>query len=314
MKARYIHSIRKGTARVLSAVESRLPAPVWLALRRTGRLASRRRRSLALPLVVAFHAGMVLWFSNLPPQPVPTYPIVMDVMLFPGSGPGSSIATAPAAGDPRGQDDAPAESSVSETVQSAGSTGEAVAAAPAVTPTDDRAADAELPDDVLAMVEAMVGATSAKLAQPVTMMQPAGQTTEWTPSQPGGDGGGCGIDHAIQARMIVEPAIQTALAGVPRDSRSVANAIQLWDGAWIPSLSPEGEPALAALRKAIAETVAEAPISCRNQDILGPRFLIVSHAGGSSTVLVVGSGLWRWGDLSPETPPGFLRWLGFSQP
>lgn len=317
MKARYVRSVKHRSAHLTSAVWGYLPAPAQAALAWTVRFGSNHRRSLALPIILVVHGAMLLWFSSLPPRAIATYPTVMDVMLFPGAGLESAITAVPVPATSPVEEASPPMQPLNEAVERAEPPVDAPAEVPEADTPVESSTEAEpppdLPDDVLAMVEAMAGATSAELAQPVAVMQTVTQATAWMPAQPGSTGGGCGIEDAIKARMIAEPAIQSALAAVPRDSRSVANAIQLWDGAWIPALAPEGELALVAVRAAIAEVIAEAPTRCRDQDILGPRFLIVAEPGGSTTVLVLGSGLWRWSDLVPTPKPALFRWFGFSQ-
>lgn len=299
-----------------NAVFRRLPPGVVVAVSRIS--GKNPGRTLALPLIVLAHALVLLWIARLPPRPVPTFPVIMDIMLFPGEGSGLAGVAIPEAGeepDPA-EPSSPAEPISPEAPAPADDASETVSTIspePSVEAEIEGNSPPELPADVLAMAEAITGASSADLARPETAVEVVAQNPSWTPSRAGAAAGGCSIDGALQALFAAEPTVRAALVAIPRDARSVANAIQLWDGAWTPPPTPEGEPALAVIRAAIVETVSQAPARCRDEHLQGPRFLIVSQADNMTTVLVLGSGDWRWTDLSPRPQPALLRWLGFRE-
>ena len=82
---------------------------------------------------------------------------------------------------------------------------------------------------------------------------------------------------------------------IPRPARSVANAVMLWDGGWVESPG-RAAAGVTAIRMALIVGVRSAPPACQLQLVRGPELIILT-AGGESTVLAIGSGEWRWGDL-----------------
>lgn len=118
----------------------------------------------------------------------------------------------------------------------------------------------------------------------------------------GGAGGDCPL--AASVRQVLEQNVEarTALARIPPPSRSVANAVMLWDGEWIAAERVGGPAALSAVRKAIAEALDRSSAECRARIEPGPVFLIVNGAP-ETIVLALGSGAWRWSDLLVDVPP-----------
>lgn len=114
----------------------------------------------------------------------------------------------------------------------------------------------------------------------------------------------CDLTRALQAALQNDAAVRNELAQIPRYARSVANAVQLWDGAWIDP-NAIGGPAIAdPLRAAIVAVVSQAPADCHDQAVLGPRLFAVVDPRGT-IVVALGSGLWKWSDLL-ETPDASL--------
>ncbi len=106
--------------------------------------------------------------------------------------------------------------------------------------------------------------------------------------------GACDLTAPVEAALRADPAIADAVATIPRDSRSVANAILLWNQDW---LAPDeiGSGALPTIRDTIVATIEAATPECRNAVQTGPRFMPLDDAG--ATIVVVGSDEWRWQDL-----------------
>lgn len=315
----FVQNVRVELARIARIGWTRLPDPMKAGLRGTGEVAWGRRRSLVLPMIVLAHLGLFIWLGQIKPPPGPVGEFVMDVSLFPGeTGGGSSaalpsITTETASSSP----ETPVEDTPEQTEPS--SEPPTKAAEPAQTPLDptqitiaavaEPAAPVDNPD-VLAMVETMTGVTTEAVAQPAQASTPVSSSAlAWVQSR-AGPGGGCDINVSMQERLTADPAAQAALRLVPRDAKSVANAIQLWDGAWIPIITTGDDAAFAPVRDVIADAVRTAPADCRNRAVEGPRFLIVANAEGLTTVIVVGSGTWRWADLVKEERPALMRWFG----
>lgn len=132
-------------------------------------------------------------------------------------------------------------------------------------------------------------------AEPDPLTTPAALSVAAAASAAAGET--CQLDGWLQAALQTDPAVTLALAAIPRPARSVANAIMLWDGRWV-AAGPVAEAA-APIRTALINGVMAAPEACRTEVLRGPRLLILPDSIGT-TVLAVGSGEWRWGDLLVE--------------
>lgn len=118
-----------------------------------------------------------------------------------------------------------------------------------------------------------------------------------TGSGAGGSGSGrCDMIGRIQqalredARMVAAAARAQAL--LPSDRR----ALLVWDGDWV--LNPgEAGRGLAGLRQAIAVEIAFAPAECRRQSERGLVLLTLADGPGAPR-LALGTGSWRWSDLT----------------
>ena len=114
----------------------------------------------------------------------------------------------------------------------------------------------------------------------------------------------CDLGQWLQRALQADAHVQEALTQIPKPARSVANAMMLWDGSWTapPIQALEGN---AALRSAMTAGIGAAPQACLSEKMRGP-VLIMLNDGTGATLLVVGSGEWRWQDLlsalEPATP------------
>ena len=119
----------------------------------------------------------------------------------------------------------------------------------------------------------------------------------------GAPGAACDIGGAVQSALQSDPETHGALLLIPRDARSAGHALMVWNGQWIDPAEPGAIAALINLRAAIRQIVAAARPDCRDQDIVGPRFMLVPDAD-STIVVVFGDASWRWSDLlvDAETP------------
>ena len=105
----------------------------------------------------------------------------------------------------------------------------------------------------------------------------------------------CQLTVWLQQALQADPQVQIALPLIPRPARSVANAIMLWNGAWVePPAQASG--GVSTLQQALIAGIRAAPIACQDQVIHGPELIILLDGAGA-TVLAIGSGDWRWADL-----------------
>lgn len=112
---------------------------------------------------------------------------------------------------------------------------------------------------------------------------------------PGG-AGVCNVAANIRAALVASPLTQGALAAIPPDARTVANAVMLWDGRWV-SLPPKaGGTGLDQLRKIVVAGIRALPADCSAAAVGGPRLILVPD-GATTVVLAFGSGTWAWSEL-----------------
>jgi hypothetical protein len=117
----------------------------------------------------------------------------------------------------------------------------------------------------------------------------------------------CDLTGAIQAALESDPKKRDQLALIPPQARSVANAVQLWDGAWVDPDSLGGPAVAEPIRAAIVDVIRQAPPACHDQTLMGPRLFAIADPRGT-IIVALGSGQWKWSDLlapSP-TPASFL--------
>lgn len=280
----------------------------------------RRRRVGAALVILGLHLLVLAWLSVQSVSPLTTSTFLVDLSLEPGSGGGAYMEPRPTV---RPSADQPDREEISEAETTPPATDDETIPAietAAEPPVTDMAALAqveaafpapasETSDAVLALVEALLGASGTEVSATEVIVQSAAVPTG--PALAVAPGGGCDIGASLALAIGSSPEMQNTLATMPREARSVANAVQVWDGSWIDPADARAEPAFAAVRLVILEAIEAAPEPCRNQPLTGPRFVVVPEGENSATILVVGSGTWRWADLPAQPrfiwPPWFSR-------
>lgn len=106
----------------------------------------------------------------------------------------------------------------------------------------------------------------------------------------------CGVVETLQRALQEDAAVQAALALIPKDARSVANAVSVWNTTWTVPGEAREAAALQALKALITNRLGETSPACRLQPLRGPRLITLQSARGP-TSLAIGSGEWRWADL-----------------
>lgn len=107
--------------------------------------------------------------------------------------------------------------------------------------------------------------------------------------------GGCRTLDAISNSLLADPLAVAAVHASPAETRSVADAIVLWNVGWAAAAPQKGGP-LSAVRNSIQAKMLSLDPSCLEEEVAGPR-LIPFPAGERTTFIVIGSGTWRWRDL-----------------
>ncbi len=112
----------------------------------------------------------------------------------------------------------------------------------------------------------------------------------------------CDLVPALKDALEASASVATALRLIPHQSRSVANAIMLWNGTWVDAAALGGNAAMVPIRTALVNAVGTAPPACLLETMAGPRLILISDTYGT-LVLAVGSGNWHWMDLLYDTAP-----------
>jgi hypothetical protein len=158
------------------------------------------------------------------------------------------------------------------------------------------------PESVVEMAARLIQQTNpsalvAQLIEPLKASSPPPPVVASAAAQAdAGSAAACEIGGALQTALQASQPVQVALERVPRAAKSVANAIMLWDGRWVDATSVGGDTAIGPVKTAILQGVLSATPGCQQQPVTGPRFITVTN-GPSTTLLAVGSGVWRWADL-----------------
>ena len=111
-----------------------------------------------------------------------------------------------------------------------------------------------------------------------------------------GAGGSCDMVRRVQDALRTDPDIVAAVTQARGSTGGPGRTPLVWNGDWIQSPGQEGK-GLAGVRQAIALEVAFAPEACRDQSMRGLVVIAFSDAPGAPR-LALGTGRWRWSDLT----------------
>jgi hypothetical protein len=117
------------------------------------------------------------------------------------------------------------------------------------------------------------------------------------PIMPVPGAGTCSSLDAVASGLLADPAALASILSAPRETRSVADAIVVWNAHWSEAAIAEGSP-LQPIRVSVQRTLGLVEQSCLEEPIVGPR-LVPIPIGERTTFLVFGSGSWSWRELLP---------------
>jgi hypothetical protein len=109
-------------------------------------------------------------------------------------------------------------------------------------------------------------------------------------------GTACDLAETLRRTVQDDPLLGASVDSIAPEARSVANAVMLWDGAWVDVEEASSQAAILTLRSALMERIRTAPPECVMEEVTGPRFITFAGAA-DTTMLVLGSGTWRWAQL-----------------
>lgn len=249
--------------------------------------------ALSVLIAVLLHGALVILITLIRDEDPPAPPFdAITVSLWAGvETEGSLLARPP----PSSASEETAETSSQAAPEAAAPVeSELAAEAPpeesAPSEVDGPAPPAATPVDVAALARAMIGARADAIdPSPPAVAGPPG---------PAAAEGACEASGVVQTVLQKDEKLLAAVAAMPRESVSVAGALQLWNGAWV-AASDDADRAVGMLRDAVVHIAASLPAECRKVDLLGPRFMLLTTAS-TTIVLAVGSGRWQWSELDAE--------------
>ena len=106
----------------------------------------------------------------------------------------------------------------------------------------------------------------------------------------------CHFAQGLQAALQSDQTALHALTLIPRDAKSLANAIMVWNGQWVAVDALDGDASFEPVRAAIVQGLGASSVECLARVNSGPLFIIVT-VWPETTVLALGSGQWRAVDL-----------------
>ena len=117
--------------------------------------------------------------------------------------------------------------------------------------------------------------------------------TEPTTAQAGASG--CATFEQVSKTIVADSAAVAAVIQAPSTSRSVADAIVIWNAGWSGPTATADAP-LEPVREAVVQSLVGLDQKCLDEKVIGPRFVPVPD-GERTVLLVFGSGSWNWKEL-----------------
>lgn len=108
----------------------------------------------------------------------------------------------------------------------------------------------------------------------------------------------CAVLDQLQKSIVADPDAQAAIDQLPVEARSLSDATVIWNADWSEVANAPDAP-LAAVRNDITQTLATIDSHCLSDPVVGPRMIAVP-SGAQTRLLVIGSGIWSWGQLGNQ--------------
>jgi hypothetical protein len=105
----------------------------------------------------------------------------------------------------------------------------------------------------------------------------------------------CFTLELVRDAILADPAAMASVLNSPPHTRSIADAVVLWNAGWSESAASDSSP-LGATRAAVERGLAALDRGCLDEPIAGPR-LVPIPAGTGTMFVVFGSGNWTWRDV-----------------
>ncbi len=112
----------------------------------------------------------------------------------------------------------------------------------------------------------------------------------------------CSTLDKVREGILTDPVAVDALRNAPPETRSIADAVVIWNVGWAPlALAPPAP--LFTVRVAIERSLTGVPDNCLDEPVAGPRLVPIPDASGLRTIFIVlGSDIWTWRALHGPPP------------
>ncbi|MEO7366214.1 MAG: hypothetical protein ABIW03_07855 [Sphingomicrobium sp.] len=117
-----------------------------------------------------------------------------------------------------------------------------------------------------------------------------------------GPPGGCGTAERVRLAILADPAAIQSVLLAPPETRSIADAIVIWNVGWSTVADTDIAPLVAA-RLAVERSLASVESACLDEPVAGPRLIPIPAQAGMTTFLVFGSGNWTWRNVAQSLKP-----------
>lgn len=112
-----------------------------------------------------------------------------------------------------------------------------------------------------------------------------------------GPAGQCATLDVLTKAIVTDPPAVDAIINAPPETRSIAEAIVMWNTGWSSAASTTKSP-LTPARMVVEHSLESVEDNCLDEPIAGPRLIPIPVADGQRTMfLVFGSGNWTWREL-----------------
>lgn len=109
--------------------------------------------------------------------------------------------------------------------------------------------------------------------------------------------GQCATLDLVSKAIVADPSAVTAVVHAPPETRSIAEAIVIWNAGWSNAASTPDSP-LGPARAIVELSLNSIEDGCLDEQIAGPRLVPVPVPNSQGTMfLVFGSGTWTWREL-----------------
>ncbi|MDQ3479549.1 MAG: hypothetical protein M3438_10420 [Pseudomonadota bacterium] len=114
----------------------------------------------------------------------------------------------------------------------------------------------------------------------------------------------CPTLEVVSKALLSDPLTVAAVRQAPPETRSIAEAIVIWNSGWSPATATIGAP-LERVRVNVSQSLESIDEACLDEPVAGPR-LVPIPAGEGTMFLVFGSGSWTWRQLILDPQPMML--------